>query len=187
MRLAYLTNEPYEPADSEPYPDDRSVPPHRRATRIHRGAGNRALNETVRPGNYDFVTGHTNETDSGYGMSSLTSVGCFVPLHLLSPRNPFQVKTSGPDKSTKSRLLPRGGTSRQKSTRVCGTEHWVDWYPLGDDFMEILREFGIPWETPIRFYLINCYDGATVWVPGGALRNYPEIVRVYEQRRAAGN
>jgi hypothetical protein len=42
---------------------------------------------------------------------------------------------------------------------------------------------GIPWETPIRFCLVSCYNGATIWVPGGALRNYPEIVCVYEQRR----
>jgi hypothetical protein len=88
-------------------------------------------------------------------------------FHELHPLNTQErVKTSGSDDSKKSPSVLPGSISPQEIYRKKGTDHWVDWYPLGADVYEILGELSIAWEAPIRFYLVRGYEGGTRWIPG---------------------
>jgi hypothetical protein len=70
--------------------------------------------------------------------------------------------------------------------RDCGPDHAVNWEPTGSGFFEIHDEYVANWDQPLRFYLMYHYNGTFKWVPGGALRNFPDIVQAHKDQ-IAGN
>jgi hypothetical protein len=71
-------------------------------------------------------------------------------------------------------------TSPNVSDEDCGPKHPIDWDTDGSGFFEIHNEYVADWDQPLRFYLMYHRNGTFKWVPGGAVRNFPEIVKAHE-------
>jgi hypothetical protein len=173
-RIASISEPPYEPKDDEPYPDP------------------------VDPELLSFATISQFDPDFKSKIEALARAYCADDSSLSSVDIDFDMTES--DLSDGDELIIGNDLWTTEIEDIAikkakeyletslyrdrGPENSVDWHTLGNGYYEIHDEYIADWDAPVRFYLMYHHNGTFNWVPGGALRHFPEIVKTYQDRIA---